>query len=167
LKHQFSEIEKLAKNKFALGKDSYHGLSHWNRVLSNANFLSDHYDLNKDFVHHFAWLHDCCRENESHDPEHGARAAVFAKKIYKKQIQLPQDLFDKLLFTLENHNKGKVSEDLQIGICWDGDRLELGRVGIYPDAKYMSSPLAKDERLIDLCYERSMGYDRSFDELDF
>jgi len=123
--------------------------------------------LNTDFIHHFALLHDCCRENESSDPDHGVRAAAFAKTLYKKEIQLPQELFDKLLFTLENHNRGMVSEDLQVGACWDADRLELGRVGIYPDAKYMSTSLGKMESLIDLCYERSIGYDRSFEELEF
>lgn len=159
-------IESFAKERFSLGPDSYHGLAHWKRVLDNGMYLTSRLNLNTDFIHHFAWLHDCCRENESFDPDHGDRAAVFAKTLYKKEIQLKQELFDKLLFALENHNRGMVSDDLQIGVCWDADRLELGRVGIYPDSKYMSTPLGKKEGLIDLCYERSIGYDRSFEKLD-
>jgi len=165
MKPDYSLIEKMAMRRFALGQDSYHGPAHWKRVLANGRFISSHLNLNSDFIHHFAWLHDCCRENESYDPQHGTRAASFAKELYKKEIQLTPMLFEKLIFTLEHHNKGKVSDDLQIGACWDADRLELGRVGIYPDAKYMSTPLGKNGSLIDLCYERSIGYDRSFSEL--
>jgi len=162
---RIKSLEQKSKNKFVLGINSYHGYDHWKRVLANGNFIATHLKLNQDFVHHFAWLHDCCRENESIDPDHGSRAAKFAMTLYKKEITFPMKLFDRLLYSLTYHNKGMTSDDMLIGTCWDADRLELGRAGIYPDPRYMSTSIGKSEELIELCYERSIGQDRSLDEL--
>ena len=32
-----------------------------------------------------------------------------------------------------------MSEDPTVGVCYDADRLDLGRVGILPNAKYMNT----------------------------
>ena len=37
---------------------------------------------------------------------------------------------------------GDVSTDATIQTCWDADRLDLGRVGIFPSAKYLSQEAA-------------------------
>jgi hypothetical protein len=33
--------------------------------------------------------------------------------------------------------------------CWDADRLDLGRVGVRPVARYLCSELARDPRTIE------------------
>ena len=37
------------------------------------------------------------------------------------------------------HTGGGVTADATIGVCWDADRLTLGRVGITPKARYFST----------------------------
>ena len=37
-----------------------------------------------------------------------------------------------------------MSEHPTIGTCWDADRLDLGRVGIVPQPKFMSTAFAKE-----------------------
>ncbi|MEO0415706.1 MAG: hypothetical protein AAF226_12240, partial [Verrucomicrobiota bacterium] len=34
--------------------------------------------------------------------------------------------------------------DITIGACWDSDRLDLGRVGLIPDSRYLNTILAKE-----------------------
>ena len=44
-----------------------------------------------------------------------------------------------LHFAVKNHNKGNKSKNPTIGACWDADRLELNRVGIFPSAEFFST----------------------------
>jgi len=39
---------------------------------------------------------------------------------------------------MTHHSDGAVDADPTIQTCWDADRLDLGRVGIKPAAKYLS-----------------------------
>lgn len=39
---------------------------------------------------------------------------------------------------------------------WDADRLDLGRVGIRPNARYLCTEPAKDPAFITWAYERSL-----------
>jgi uncharacterized protein len=41
------------------------------------------------------------------------------------------------------HADGQVSDDPTIGVCWDADRLDLPRVGIGIDRKYLSTAAAR------------------------
>jgi uncharacterized protein len=47
-----------------------------------------------------------------------------------------------------------------IQICWDADRLDLGRVGIKPITKFMSQEAVKH---IDEAYRCSREYQRKFE----
>ena len=87
----------------------------------------------------FAIFHDCKRENENFDPEHGERAAEFLKSLNGKVFNLSKDRFNVLYKAFFYHNKGAVDDNPTIGACWDADRLELPRVGIPPHASYMST----------------------------
>lgn len=48
-----------------------------------------------------------------------------------------------LAYACHEHNNGKISDDPTISICWDADRLNLWRVGIVPQSKFLSSSIAK------------------------
>jgi uncharacterized protein len=43
---------------------------------------------------------------------------------------------DVLVDACTRHDKGFVSDDATIGVCWDADRLNLWGVGIVPDAEF-------------------------------
>ena len=151
-----SRLFKICTERFELTSDTIHGPDHWMRVQANGAYISSKLGINDSFVTAFAWLHDCCRLNDHIDPEHGLRAAHYAKTLYGSNLIDISIDFEKLLFALEFHNKGQTSEDSLIGTCWDADRLDIGRAGIYPSADFMSTSVARDKAYIDVCYEKSL-----------
>jgi uncharacterized protein len=135
----------LAARKFVLGLDSLHGPDHWRRVEHNALTVA-HATEDADIlvVRLFAVLHDSCRLNESHDPEHGRRAANWTiDQLHTVHFDLAPARLNLLTEAMIWHDKGKISGDPTIGACWDADRLDLPRVGIRPEAKYMSTAHGK------------------------
>ena len=151
---EIARIKKMAIEAYVLkGGRSFHGPDHWFKVGMNGRYLyqrlpnrSACHDL---VVELFALLHDCQRNNENEDPEHGHRAAEFIKKNQNRKwfcILSPEQL-EKLIYACAWHNDGKTSDDTTIGVCWDADRLDLIRVGIMPDPKYLSTEIAKQSIL--------------------
>jgi hypothetical protein len=132
---------------FSLGrKNSVHGLWHWEKVERNALALAKATpDADKIVCQIFALVHDSKRQNEDDDPEHGDRAAEFVEKLYKEE-KLPITVVQKELLTYacRLHEKGQVSDNPTIGVCWDADRLDLTRVGITPDPKLLSTKAGVD-----------------------
>ena len=134
-------------------------MKHWERVRENAEYLARQSGGDSLLCQLFAYLHDCCRESDGADPEHGARAAAFAKTLLGKLLPLDDDRFELLAFACEHHEKGRTTDDATVGACWDADRLDLGRVGIHPNRKYLSTAAAKRKSVIDWGYRRSRGQD--------
>ena len=135
---------KLATERFLLGADSLHGPNHWRRVEQNAIRLADDARVDRDIVRVFAILHDSCRVNEHHDPQHGPHAAEWAKALHGNELSwVIAAGFGRLIAALSDHDRGRTSEDPLIGCCWDADRLDLWRVGITPHPKFMSTRLGK------------------------
>lgn len=92
----------------------------------------------------FAQLHDCKRENEYEDPEHGLRAAVVAWHLYETgTLGIDKWQMAILEIAIRDHNDGKITDDPTIGVCWDADRLDLLRVGIVPHPRFMSTVTGK------------------------
>ena len=102
-----------------LGNSPIHGLKHWNSALKNGRKLAVETGANLKVVELFSVLHDARRENENDDPEHGHRAAALARECNGKWFDL-NDV------------------DMQ-----DFDRLDLGRVGVEPDPKYLCTDIGK------------------------
>lgn len=121
-----------AESRFTLSAESVHGPDHWRAVLSNGMLLADELEADRAFVAVFALLHDCRRENEWHDPRHGARAAKVAMEINGRFFDFKPDRLERLTEALHWHDAGKVHSDLDISCCWAADRIELRRVGIEP-----------------------------------
>ena len=77
----------------------------------------------------FAYLHDSCRDSDGTDPEHGLRAAQFAESLRDSLlVDLTDDQFEMLTYACEFYEKGRITAYPTVGACWDGDRLDLGRV---------------------------------------
>ena len=74
------------------------------------------------------------------------------------QGSLP-DLSDDSFCLLEDacarHTDGLTEADITVQTCWDADRLDLGRVGIEPQRKYLCTDAAKDREILAWAYRRS------------
>ena len=49
-----------------------------------------------------------------------------------------------LVTACQIHNGGPPQTDPTLAVCLDADRLDLGRVGIIPDPRFLSTATAKD-----------------------
>ena len=120
-----------------------HGIDHWKRVEKNGLNLSRVTRADTQIVICFAYFHDCMRMSEGNDSEHGKRGAEYAKTLRKDFLDLTDEQFDILYYACEWHTKGRHTDNVTIGTCWDADRLDLGRVGIIPSAKDLMTDEAK------------------------
>jgi uncharacterized protein len=130
--------------QFKLGHDSVHGPSHWLTVRRNALYLSRFHDADEQVVRLFALFHDSCRENEFRDPQHGPRGAQLAIEFRGAgHFHLDDARMLLLVTACEIHNGARPQSDATLGVCLDADRLDLGRVGILPDPKRLSTSTAR------------------------
>ena len=118
---------------------SLHGPDHWRRVERHACILASRTGANLNVVRLFAVFHDSCRIDDGWDRGHGQRGADYAAKLRGTMFDLADAEFDQLYYACVWHTDAKHHADTTIGTCWDADRLDLGRVGIHPDARYMST----------------------------
>jgi len=123
---------------------SVHGPDHWRRVERNGLLPATRTGADQDVVRLFALFHDSRRQNEGHDPAHGARGAEFAAQLRGIAYPLSDDRFELLRYACHWHTDGEHHDDPTIATCWDADRLDLGRVGIIPDPEYMSTEFGKE-----------------------
>jgi uncharacterized protein len=140
----FPRLWELAQQEFALGEDTYHGPDHWKRVERNAIIIAGSNDADLDVVKLFAVLHDSRREDEDEDPEHGPRAAALAVEWRGVHYDCSDEQLRLLVFACAGHTDGYTHKDPTIGACWDGDRLDLPRVNINPEERFMSTKLGKE-----------------------
>ena len=136
-------VRKFALKGWELGET--HGLPHWQRVERNGIILSTdngtiREDVNIKVVRYFAYLHDKCRLNDWADLEHGVRAADMIPTIRNTILK---DFTDEEVALLEKacryHTTEHRTGNPTIDVCFDADRLDLGRVGIVPNPKLMAT----------------------------
>lgn len=125
-----------------------HGPRHWRDVARVAHALwAEGMEADPIALLIFALMHDSQRLNEYDDPDHGRRAAAvlggvpFRSPLIDKLIDQEQRLGVELAMSI--HNGGDTAADPLIATCLDADRLTLGRVGIVPDPKLLSTDFAK------------------------
>jgi uncharacterized protein len=149
-------VFQAARERFVLDPEGIHGPSHWQRVRENGLRVAKYSKADRLIVELFAFLHDCCREDDSHDPEHGERAAAFAESLRGTLIHLDDPDFTQLYLAIRNHSFGFTRGTATVLTCWDADRLDLGRVGSRPDPRYLCTEFAKREGTIKWAYRRSL-----------
>jgi uncharacterized protein len=132
------------------GKHSFiHGESHWQRVAAAAlALLPETPEADPGLVFLFALFHDSMRLNDGHDPLHGPRGAALARELRGGPFELEDEEMDLLAFACEEHTNGGVGPNPTVGVCWDADRLNLWRVGIQPDPRFLSTQAARSEERI-------------------
>jgi uncharacterized protein len=131
-------------SKFQCGRDSVHGPSHWHRVERNGLLLARRSGAVEEVVRLFAVFHDSRREHDGWDNTHGSRGAAFAKSLRGVLFDVSDEHFELLHYACTWHTHGRLSDEPTVGTCWDADRLDLGRVGLQPKAKYMSTEFGRE-----------------------
>ena len=134
-------MRRLGSEVSILRSDSPHKEDHWDRVYENALILAQgEENVDQKVLIAFAYLHDCKREDDGGDIGHGHRAGHFIKTL---DLDLDRSQMAMLDTACSLHDQALVVEHPTIGVCWDADRLDLGRVGIIPDPKLMNTKLGK------------------------
>ena len=144
------------RDQFLIDWHGHHGASHWVRVRRNGLLLAKGTGANALVVELFAFFHDSCRVNEYTDRNHGSRGAELAVKLRGKYFGATEAEMALLVCACSGHSDGHLDADITVQTCWDADRLDLGRVGIEPDAKYLCTAAAKDPETIASAYKRSI-----------
>lgn len=151
------ELIRVVRGQFALEWDGPHGAPHWSRVRENGLRLAEVTGANVRVVELFAFLHDARRLNDGHDPGHGPRAARFARSLAGSVFELPAGDLDLLVTACHGHSDGLSAGDATVLTCWDADRLDLGRVGIRPEPGRLCTEAARDPRILEWAYRRSLS----------
>jgi uncharacterized protein len=135
--------------EYGLAWDGIHGVAHWARVYENGLRLCVETGANAEVVQLFAVLHDSRRINDDSDPDHGPRAAEFARTLHDRGLLGLSDPDFRLLHrACAGHTHERTHPDVTIQTCWDADRLDLGRVGISPDPHYLGTEAAKRTEIL-------------------
>ena len=147
---------RYLRDRFLIDWHGHHGASHWVRVRRNGLLLAKRTGANALVVELFDFFHDSCRVNEYTDRNHGSRGAELAVKLRGKYFDATEAEMALLVCACSGHSDGHLDADITVQTCWDADRLDLGRVGIEPDAKYLCTAAAKDPETIASAYKRSI-----------
>lgn len=150
------ELLDIIKKEYALNWDGIHGIAHWMRVYENGMFLFEHTGAKREVVELFSVLHDSKKFNDGWDVGHGRRAAKFVQSLIGKYFELPDDDFELLYTACHEHMNTLTHSDITIQTCFDSDRLDIGRIGIHIDPKYLSTNIAKQPDTMEWAYKRSI-----------
>jgi len=150
------ELIRIIRRQYHLPWSGIHGVAHWARVLENGVRLAERTGANQRVVRLFAVFHDCGRVNEDYDQFHGRRGAELAATLRGTAFQLSDTEWELFQFACIHHTDGLTEGDATVQTCWDADRLDLGRVGIEPDPRYLCTPAAKQLEMISWAYQRSI-----------
>jgi uncharacterized protein len=137
---------------------SIHGISHWSRVWRNGRELCEAMDVEPTVPCLFAFLHDSQRYEDGRDIEHGERACIWLERLFvERKINCSASNFHLLCLAIAGHSFGETEADPVVQVCWDSDRLDLGRCGTMPDAMYLCTSHAKKQKTILEAWNRSNG----------
>jgi len=137
-------IREYVMSIFKCGAHSIHGPSHWQRVDAFGLDIAKISGADLTVVRLFALLHDSCRKDDGADLDHGPRAAKMLDRIVPTVFAIDPGRLDLLKEAIRLHTSGLTTNEPTIGTCWDSDRLDIGRVGMTPSTKFMSTSAGKD-----------------------
>lgn len=150
------ELVRIIRGQFALEWTGIHGAPHWTRVRENGLRLAESTGAKVQVIELFAFLHDSRRMSDGYDPEHGSRAALFARTLAGSAFELESPDLDLLVTACQGHSDGLTVGDITVLACWDADRLDLGRVGIKPHPARLCTAGARDPSTLEWAYQRSL-----------
>ena len=113
--------------------------------------LAEHYNITSSIFMLFALFHDSRRANEGIDPMHGKRGARYARSLQESHgllNGLSNSDFALFEYACSSHTnidrENPLVNNIIANICWDADRLDIGRVGFIVDPSYLSTDHAKE-----------------------
>ena len=136
------ELIHTVINQYTLPLNGIHGILHWARVLENGTRLAVINNANLQVVQLFAIFHDSGRNNDGIDPCHGKRGSEFAASLRGSFFDLNDENLELLSIACTYHTDGLTDGDITVQTCWDSDRLDLGRIGIKPNLRYLCTDAA-------------------------
>ena len=153
------DLVRTALSEFALNPRGEHGPSHWARVKLHGVRLAHIYGLSPVVPSLFALLHDCCRDNDYHDPEHGLRSSHLVEDLAHRGLlkELSTHEQDCLIQACAQHSDGFLEGPRLVQVCWEADRLDLGRVGIHPNPTLLCTEAAREIAFRAHAYQWSRG----------
>lgn len=137
--------EVAIKEVMSGDRSGCHNSAHWFKVSQLGTLIALAEGVDPVVPLLFGFYHDCRRENDGFDPNHGHRAALLAlNHSHRGLLNISQDQLTLLMFACEHHTKGSVdSEDKVVSACWDADRLDLPRVGVQTLPEFLGTDTAK------------------------
>ena len=144
----WSQLVDAVRSRCTNRSSLLHGEEHWMRVAAaELKLLKETGGGNPTLVLVFALIHDSMRLNDGADLFHGRRAAGFLKALNGELLRLPADGLEILAAACASHSESRLTEEPTTAICWDADRLNLWRLGLEPDPRYLSTRAADEFRL--------------------
>lgn len=142
-------VFEYTSSRFVLSARSPHGPEHWLRVRHNGLLLAETTGANRRVIELFALFHDSCRESDGWDVEHGPRGAQLALAYHTDGLLPASEAeLDLLVIACRGHTVERTHADVTIATCWDADRLDLPRVGIQVNPRYLCTDAARDPDFI-------------------
>lgn len=136
----FDAALSYAQDSSLFPDSELHGDDHWRAVAYQGILLSDMMvggQRGRSTGLLFGLFHDCRRENDGYDPDHGPRGAQ-ALLDCEPLMELDDNLRHTLAASMIGHDLGETTGHPFKGIGWDADRSTLGRVGIVPSFRFFS-----------------------------
>ena len=138
---QFRSAASFARDGSLFPDSPWHGELHWRGVAAQGLLICDMMNLDasaRATAALFGAFHDCRRENEDYDPEHGARGAEAMLSWAADNADLDAGFLAELETSMILHDGGETTDEVNVGLGWDADRSLLTRVGISPSFAFFS-----------------------------
>ncbi len=146
------------RGEFLLDRDGIHGAGHWARVAFHGRALAMQLGVDPRIPQLFGLLHDSQRRHDGRDRDHGPRAAEFVERLHRERlIPLSGEALGWLVMACHGHSDGHRDAPLAVQVCWDADRLDLGRIGIRPDPSRLCAAPARNPAMIERAWRWSLG----------
>lgn len=139
-----------ARDGAVLAHELMHGEAHWRGVAwAGLRIAALRGDLRPEVMVAFGLLHDCRRETDGWDPQHGDRAALVAARSAPLRRLLGAEGRELVAEACRLHERGRTRPDAPaIGACWDADRVNLVRLGFELDPRYFTV-LSREDGTLD------------------
>ena len=146
------------QGQFEIDWNGCHGIAHWARVRANGLMLAEQTGANRHVVELFAFFHDSRRTSEGVDLGHGRRGSVLAEELRGRFFKASDAEMALLHHACAYHSDGITTGDTTVLTCWDADRLDLGRVGMTPDPRYLGTKAARQESALHKADARAIAW---------
>jgi uncharacterized protein len=151
------KIIKEILTEFPLNiRESFDGINHIARVIENGIILSEINRSKLNVIIVYAFFHNIKKKSNEQDKNHAERSANFLRN-YEKELNITEEEFDMVYEACKNHSDELFNENKNIADCWDADRLDIMRKGLYPNKEKMNSSAAKNPGIITWAMKRSLN----------